>query len=92
MIKWAELIPTMCGWAVGIEGEGDEVKPCLYDTQNEVIEEIEEMHDLYHEQIEAGERDEEDDEYEGECHAVRWDGENLLIAATDERVDWRAQL
>jgi len=88
MIKYAELIPTMCGWAIAID---DNQMPVLYDTKNEVLEEIEEMHDHYQEQIEAGERD-DDDEYEGECHLVRWDGENLFIAETNEQVNWRDQL
>ena len=94
MIKWAELIPTMCGYSVAIcEHEGETV-PYLYDFENEVTEEIEEMHDHYQEQIEAGERD-DDDEYEGEAHRVSWDGENLFIVDDNDepfiKINWKHQ-
>lgn len=92
MIKWAELIPTMCGWSVPLEGDsGDDLKPYLYDTEHEVRIEIIEMRYEYLRQIGAGERD-IDDEWEGECHQVEWDGEILTIIETGEQVDWRDQL
>ncbi len=88
MKMWAELIPTMCGWAIAID---DNQTPVFYDTEAEVLEEIASMQADYDEQIEAGERD-EDDEYEGECHLVKWDGDNLFIAETNEQINWREQL
>ena len=97
MIKWAELIPVMCGnYAIGLEGDGDDIKPCLYDTKEEVLEEIEDMNRCYQEDIEAGERD-DGDEWEGEAHRV-WFSDNQQLFIVDdndnpiEEIDWRAQL
>ncbi len=96
MKKWIEIIPLLSGsYAVSIEGEGDDAKPCLYDSEGEVLEEIAAMQADYNEQIEAGERD-EGDEYEGVCHKADWDGEELILL--DEfnepiyTIDWRSQL
>lgn len=93
MIKWAELIPTMCGWSIVLD---DNCEPVFYDSKAEVLEEISEMNKWYQDEIEAGERD-KDDEWEGEAHRV-WFNDNEQLFLVDENdepieeIDWRAQL
>ena len=92
MIKFAELIPLMCGgWAVGLEGDGDDIKPYFYDTEAEVIEEIKSMQEEYDQQIAEGFRD-EGDLWEGEAHQVTFIDDVLTIVETGEKIEWRDQL
>ena len=97
MIKWAELIPVMCGnYAVGLECSGNGApQPALCDTKEEVLAEIQDMQDCYNEDIANGERD-EGDKWEGEAHRVLFDGVKLFLVDDDdqpfEEIDWRAQL
>lgn len=97
MIKWAELIPVICGnYAVGltVDDSGSPI-PVFYDTEMEVLADIKEMKEHFEEQIKTGERDEGDLWY-GECHRVYWDGNNLYLVGNGdkpfEEIDWRDQL
>ena len=96
VIKWAEIIPTMCGNAVAMEHERESgTLPALCDTEAEILDELVFMQEHYDHEIEKGERD-KGDVYEGYAARVSWDGENLFLIDDDneviERVDWRAQL
>ena len=98
MIKWAELIPVICGnYSIGLTYDDNGLEtPCLYDTKEEVLAEIEDMNRCYQEQIKEGERD-EGDEWEGEPHRV-WFSDNQQLFVVDdndepiEEIDWKAQL
>jgi hypothetical protein len=52
--------------------------PNLMPTKAEAEEENQEMIDIYQEQVDEGERD-EDDEWDGEVLEARWDGEDSQL-------------
>ncbi len=96
MIRWVELIPLMVGgYSVSLEGEGECIRPYLYESEAEVLEEIASMQADYDEQIADSERD-KGDLWEGEAHQVSWDGERLYLldhlGFRCEQINWREQL
>lgn len=77
---WAVGIDTLCGgYSLGNSSDGEsESTPCLYATRDEAVAELTEEQDRYAEEIANGDRDDDDDEYEGELVAVHWDGGDTL--------------
>lgn len=65
-IKWGEFIHVLSGryWVSTIVDEDGNATPCLHNTREDVEKEIEDSVNIYNQEIEDGERD-EDDEYEG---------------------------
>lgn len=76
---WAVGIDTLCGgYSLGNAGDGiGESTPCLYATKEEAAAELKEDQERYAEESAEGDRD-DDDEFEGELVAVRWDGGDTL--------------
>jgi hypothetical protein len=98
-VFYAEVVQTQAGQfsmgssAVTVDGEEVDV-PCVYATEDEVMACIQEEQDRYAEEIESGDRD-DDDEYEGELMLVKWDGgDNMSFhcphtQAECESGDWK---
>lgn len=59
--------------------------PNLYCKREDAFNEVQEEIDRYTEEIAEGERD-EDDEYEGQLLAVKWDGQSKIMAVYDETI------
>lgn len=89
--KWVEVIRA-CGLHVVCgDDENGNIIPSLYDTEEEVLEEIDSVNAEYQAQIELGER-EDGDEYEGFPIAVLWDGERLFTDdSLKQELKWKEQ-
>lgn len=79
---FVEVIQTQVGqFSMGstsvIIGEEEIDIPCVYATDVEVMKDIREQQSRYADEIEDGERD-DDDEYEGELMVAKWDGGNMM--------------
>tara|TARA_R110001583_G_scaffold174017_5_gene328251 strand:+ start:619 stop:1023 length:405 start_codon:yes stop_codon:yes gene_type:complete len=96
---FVEVICTMSGqYAMGSTsvtvGNKEIDIPAIYTSKCEVLNCILEERDRYAEEIEEGERD-EDDEYEGQLMIAKWDGgKNISFHCPDtgikyEEGDWR---
>ena len=86
-----EVTPTMVGqYCMGstelnVDGVATAM-PVVYATEADAQAEIDAMQMGYQEDIDAGERD-EDDEYEGEVMIMQWDGgDKVIIKALDMSV------
>lgn len=76
----------MCGqYATGSLGDVEDAIPAL-DVRSEIEACIAENVEEYERQIREGERD-EDDEWEGDLMAVRWNGDDTLSFYTPENLD-----
>lgn len=76
-------IDTLCGGiTLGVmdNEENNVILPCLFATESEAQNEIDEEVERFESEIKRGERD-ADDEFEGVLHLVRWSesGEDLYI-------------
>lgn len=97
-VKWVELIPVLIGrYSVCVqEDKSGNITPCLYETREEAMAEIQDSRDIYKQQIDEGQRD-PDDEYEGEVHPCVQDGDELVLLCEEslietERVSWKPDI
>ncbi len=85
-VLFAEVVICMSGQdSTGSLGDVEDAIPAL-DVRSEIEACIAENVEEYERQVREGERD-EDDEWEGDLMAVRWNGDDTLSFYTPENLD-----
>ena len=93
-VLWTEVSPILCGrWCVGQVEDDNGSQPFTTEDKDQALRERQDMVETYQQQIEDGERS-DDDQWEGSVFPCRVEGKFMVLLNEDdlseiERFEWR---